>query len=190
MIRNIFALIGLLAIILLGVLFVKTQSLMAGFDPIAAEVYMELAENVLKSKNAASATVWKVPVADGISADDVEQAMKAVAVEVNMANVGELTTSKDIEAKSEKPYRFVKIYMFCNSLVAAKMMDYDDAFSAYLPCRITLIEDKRGKLWLMALNMDLMIYGGAPLPADLKDEAMKVKEKILAIMHRGAKGEF
>lgn len=190
MLRNIFALIGLLALILLGVSFVKTQDLMAGFDPQAAEVYMELAENVLKSKNAANAMVWKVPVAEGISADDVEQAMEAVAVEVNMANVGELPTSKDIEAKSGKPYRLVKIFLFCNSLVAARMMDYDDAFSAYLPCRITLIEDKQGKLWLMALNMDLMIYGGAPLPADLKAEALRVKEKILSIMNRGAKGEF
>ena len=190
MIRNLFALIGLLAVILLGVLFFKTQSLMAGFDPNAAATYMKLAEKVLETKNAASATVWKVPVADGVSADDVQEAMKMVANEVNMANVGELATSKDIEAKSGKPYRLVKIFMFCNSLTAAKMIDFDDAYSAYLPCRVTLIEDKQGKLWLMALNMDLMIYGGETLPPDLKEEALKVKEKILTIMNRGAKGDF
>ncbi|WP_245832134.1 DUF302 domain-containing protein [Solemya velesiana gill symbiont] len=80
--------------------------------------------------------------------------------------------------------------MFCNSLTAARMLDYHDAFSAYLPCRITLIEDKQGKLWLIALNMDLMIHGGEPLPPELKEEALQVKEMILDIMKRGAEGDF
>ena len=56
--------------------------------------------------------------------------------------------------------------------------------------RITLVEDQQGKLWLFALNMDLMIYGGEPLPPVLKAEAIKVKEIILDIMRRGAEGEF
>jgi uncharacterized protein (DUF302 family) len=107
-----------------------------------------------------------------------------------MSNVGELPLSKDIEAKTDKNYRFVKIYLFCNSLTAAKMLDYSDAYSAYLPCRITLLEDKAGKLWLTALNMDMMIYGGEPLPPELKAEALQVKEQILDIMNRGAAGEF
>jgi hypothetical protein len=38
--------------------------------------------------------------------------------------------------------------------------------------------------------MDLMIYGGKPLPPELKKEAMQVKEIILDIMNRGAHGEF
>jgi len=80
--------------------------------------------------------------------------------------------------------------MFCNSLTAAMMLNYSDAFSAYLPCRITMIEDKQGALWLYALNMDLMIYGGEPLPLALKEEAMHVKEVILDIMKRAADGDF
>jgi hypothetical protein len=38
--------------------------------------------------------------------------------------------------------------------------------------------------------MDMMIYGGEPLPAELKEEAIQVKEFILDIMKRGATGEF
>jgi hypothetical protein len=44
------------------------------------------------------------------------------------------------------------------------MVDHSDAFSAYLPCRIALIEDQKGEKWLYSLNMDMMIYGGVPLP--------------------------
>ncbi len=80
--------------------------------------------------------------------------------------------------------------MFCNALTAAKMVDYSDAFSAYLPCRVTLLEDKQGQLWVYSLNMDLMIFGGKPLPPALKKEALRVKMIITDIMKRGANGEF
>jgi uncharacterized protein (DUF302 family) len=86
--------------------------------------------------------------------------------------------------------RYLKIYMFCNPLTAVQMVDYSDAFSAYLPCRISVVEDKSGKLWLYSLNMDMMIHGGTELPAELFEEASKVKDTIVDIMNRGAEGEF
>ncbi|MEJ2590695.1 MAG: DUF302 domain-containing protein [Candidatus Thiodiazotropha sp.] len=189
-IKNIFALIGLLAVIVAIGVYAKFNSSMAAFDPEAKTTFMEFAQATLKDKSAAEASIWKIPVDDGLSPQDVEETMKFVANEHNMSNVGELPLSKDIEAKLGKSYRFVKIFLFCNSLTAAKMLDYSDAYSAYLPCRITLIEDKEGKLWLITLNMDMMIYGGEPLPPELKTEAMKVKEYILDIMKRGATGAF
>ncbi|WP_029133928.1 DUF302 domain-containing protein [Sedimenticola selenatireducens] len=189
-IRNVFALIGLLAVIAAGVAVVQTRVVLDGFDPGAVQVYQELIENIVKTRNAAEATVWKVPVEEGLTPEDVEQSMKTVANELNISNVGELPLYKDVEAKSGESYRFVKIYMFCNSLTAARMLDYSDAFSAYLPCRITMVEDKQGQLWLYALNMDLMIHGGEPLPPALKEEAVHVKKVILEIMRRGSIGDF
>ena len=56
--------------------------------------------------------------------------------------------------------------------------------------REQLVEDKQGQAWLYSLNMDLMIYGGEPLPAELKEEAMNVKKIILDIMQKGAAGDF
>jgi len=189
-IKNIFALIGLLVVIAVAGVYVKYHKALDGFDPQAQQVFTEFAQNLLSSTSAAEASIWKIPVAEDLTPEDVEQTMKFVANEHNMSNVGELPLSKDIEAKLGKPYRFVKIFLFCNSLTAAQMLDHSDAYSAYLPCRITLIEDQEGKLWLMTLNMDMMIYGGEPLPPELKEEAIKVKEYILDIMNRGANGEF
>ncbi len=189
-IKNIFALIGLLAVIAVAGVYVKYHKALDGFDPQAQQVFTEFAQNLLSSTSAAEASIWKIPVAEDLTPEDVEETMKFVANEHNMSNVGELPLSKDIEAKLGKSYRFVKIFLFCNSLTAAQMLDYSDAYSAYLPCRITLIEDHEGKLWLMTLNMDMMIYGGEPLPPELKEEAIKVKEYILDIMNRGANGEF
>ena len=192
-IRNLLALIGLIAVALVIYGVVKIMPYkdnIRSFDPEAGKVFTELAFNVLKTGNAADATVWKVPVKEGLSAQDVESSMRSIASENNIKNVGELPLYKEVAAMSGKPYRFAKIFMFCNALTAAKMMDYDDAYSAYLPCRVSLIEDSEGKLWLYSLNMDMMIYGGQPLPPELKKEAMNVKRIILDIMNRGSQGDF
>jgi uncharacterized protein (DUF302 family) len=193
LIWNLLALIGLLLVA--GMIYMATQlgenlTNLRSFDSKAPEVYLDMAKKLIETGNAAEATVWKVPVKEGLSWEDVEQTMKFVANEHNIKNVGELPLSEQVAAMTGKPQRFLKIYMFCNPLTAAHMFDYSVAFSAYLPCRISLIEDPQGKLWLYTLNMDMMINGGKVLPKALKEEASAVKDTILDIMNRGATGEF
>ena len=193
LIWNLLALIGLLLVA--GMIYMATQlgenlTNLRSFDSKAPQVYLDMAEKLIKTGNAAEATVWKVPVQEGLGWEDVEQTMRFVANEHNIKNVGELPLSEQVAAMTGKPQRFLKIYMFCNPLTAANMFDYSVAFSAYLPCRISLIEDPEGKLWLYTLNMDMMIHGGKVLPEALKEEAIGVKDTILDIMNRGATGEF
>ncbi|MBF0219855.1 MAG: DUF302 domain-containing protein [Gammaproteobacteria bacterium] len=189
-IRNLFAIIGLLAILAGGYLYNQVQSGLGKFDPDAPKVYTELFNLMMQTHNAAEATVWKVKVNDGLTAEEVEETMKIVANELNLANVGELPLYRDVSAKTGVPYRFVKFYLFCDSLIAKQMLDYSDAFSAYMPCRISLVESPTGELWLYTLNMDMMIYGGEPLEPELKAAALEVKVKMLEVMNRAAKGEF
>ena len=192
-IRNLLAIIGLAAIIAAGFAYTKIQPIMSSLDQFedkSMDVFIDMGEKLIETQSMAEASIWKIPVEEGMTAADVEETMKFVANEHNFKNVGEMPLYKEVEAMSGQPYRYVKIYMFCNALTASRMLDYSDAFSSYLPCRITLIEDKEGKLWLYTLNMDGMIYGGKPLPPELKEEAENVKEIILDIMNRGATGEF
>jgi uncharacterized protein (DUF302 family) len=193
LIWNLLALIGLLLVA--GMIYMATQlgvnlTNLRSFDSKAPEIYLDMAKKLIETGNAAEATVWKVPVKEGLGWEDVEQTMRFVANEHNIKNVGELPLSEQVAAMTGKPQRFLKIYMFCNPLTAANMFDYSVAFSAYLPCRISLIEDPQGKLWLYTLNMDMMIHGGEVLPEALKEEAIGVKDTILDIMNRGATGEF
>ncbi len=193
LVRNFLALLGLIVLVVGvagGVKFAPWIDAARQLDDKAFETYADMARKVLETGNGAEATVWKVKVEEGLTAEDVAETMRSVANEHNIKNVGELPLYKQVEAMSGKPYRYVQIFMFCNALTAARMLDYNDAFSAYLPCRVTLVEDPEGQLWIYTLNMDLMIHGGRPLPPDLKAEAEHVKEVILDIMNRGAAGEF
>lgn len=191
--RNLFAVIGLLAFvsILLVVLWLEPGVLKIGeLDEGALSTYSRMAHTLLETGSAAEATVVKVKVKEGLTAEEVEDAMLSVATEHNIRDVGKLPLYKQVAAMTGKPYRFMKIYMFCNPLTAAQMLDYNDAFSAYLPCRVSLVQSKTGELWLYTLDMDLMIHGGHPLPEDLKTEALRVQTVINDIMQRGASGEF
>ena len=192
-IKNIFAAIGLILIVSIALLYVSVFSYLSRFgefDEHSWETYKSVFEKIIESGNASEATVWKVKVEEGLSFEDVETSLRMVANEHNIKNVGELPIYKQVEAMTGEKYRTSKIYMFCDALTAARMLDYNDAYSAYLPCRVSLIEDKTGALWIYTLNMDLMIHGGVSLPRDLKEEALRIKAIILDIMNRGAIGDF
>ncbi|MEO5337396.1 MAG: DUF302 domain-containing protein [Magnetospirillum sp. WYHS-4] len=192
-IRNILALLGLIAVVAIAVLYPKAAPYLGAFqkfDPKAMDVYVEMMDGLVKTGNPAEAMIWKVQVKDGLKAEDVEESLKVIANEHNFMLVGRLPFYQQIEAITGKPYRKVLFYLMCDALIGRDMLDVSDAYSAFMPCRISLVEDKSGRLWLYTLNMDSMIYGGTPLPADLKTKAEKVKKIMLDIMNRAAKGEF
>jgi len=192
-IRNILAIIGLIAIGCTVYMYSKVEGEINAFnqfDPGAKSVYLQMWQKLKESGNTADATVWKYPLADGVSPEDAEESMQSAAIEHNIKDVGKLPLSKQVELQTGKKQRFLKIYQYCKPTTAMKMVEYSDAFSAYLPCRIAMVQDKEGKYVLYALNMDMMIYGGKTLPPELLKSALEVKETILDIMKRGASGDL
>ncbi len=192
-IKNILAIIGLVALVGGSYAYSKFAdevSELNKLSPEAKTLYLTMWEKLKKSGNSAEATVWKRQLDEGVSPEDAAEAMSSVATEVNIKAVGVLPLSKEVEVKTGKKQRLLTIYQYCNPLTAVKMIEYSDAFSAYLPCRIAMVEDKDGKFWLYSLNMDLMIHGGKVLPDTLLKEANNVKAVMLKLMEAGATGEF
>ena len=137
----------------------------------------------------AVATTWERKVKAGVTINDLEQALTQIAAERNMKGVGDLPLSKELEARTGKPQKFLKVYSFCTPATARMMVDFSPHMAAYLPCRITVVEKEDG-LWMYTLNMDMMVKMGRKLPSPLKEEAWKVRETIWDMMERGSKGEF
>lgn len=192
-IRNLLALIGLLALVAGGYFYSRVSADINAFntfDPGARAVYTKMWNKLKETGKTADATVWRVPLAEGVSPEDAEETMKFVANEHNIKGVGELPLSEQVALMTGKEQRFLKIYQYCNPITAMKMVDYSDAFAAYLPCRIAMVEDKQGNYALYALDMDMMISGGKTLPPELLEEATQVKDIILDIMNRAASGDF
>jgi hypothetical protein len=193
MLKNILAAIGFISIGLMLVMLINILPVIKqldGFDPKAREVYTQIFSRILQAQSAVEGMVIKTPVRAGLSAADVERSIFMVANELNIKKVGEMPLYKEVEAMSGRPFRFAKIYLLCNAMTAASMLNYNDAFVGFLPCRVSLVEDKAGHLWLYTQDLDMMIYGGRPLPPALKSEVIKIRDTILEIMRRAAVGDF
>ncbi|MFZ0256164.1 MAG: DUF302 domain-containing protein [Gammaproteobacteria bacterium] len=190
LIKNILALVGLLFLIAAGYLFFKAWPVVSDFDPKFAGVYTEFAEKLLETKDPGVAMMWSEPVEEGLTPEDVIESLKSIATERNFLFVGESPFYKQVEAVTGEPYRYTNFLSFCDARVGKMMADYRDAYTGFMPCRIALVEDKSGRLWLYSMNLDLMIYGGKTLPPELKESAIKVRETIKAMMAGAAKGEF
>jgi len=133
-------------------------------------------------------TVSRLALATGVSADDAIVAIKSKAIELNMKFVAHQPLSKELKARGIKSGR-LEIFQFCNPADAHKMVKFNPIFAAYMPCRIALVEDNDGKVWLMMINLDMLI-NNTDLPPELKTIAMRINKTLTQIMEAGASGDF
>ena len=193
--KNLFTFIGFLVTILFIVIFLKFDlgtkfKQVSSLDPKAIGLYMNMAEVVLSTGNSAEGMVRKVKIDPDVSNDDVIEALNALAIERGIKPVGDLPLSTEVEARTGKKQRYVRVLSYCNPNIAMKMVDFSKAYGAFLPCRIVIMEDKNGDRWMYTMSLDLMISGGKTLPKDMLTYGNKVRKTIYDMMDLAAKGEF
>jgi uncharacterized protein (DUF302 family) len=189
--RNLLALIGLAVVIGAGYGYNKLSPILAEFDPGYMKIYTEFATSLLKTRDPGEAMMWAVPVEDAkLTVDEVKDSMKSLASARNFLFVGEAPFYKQVEAVTGQKSRHISFLSFCDVGVGKMMADYRDAYTGFMPCRIAVVEDKSGKIWLYSMNLDMMIHGGRRLPEELRKEALRIRNVISEIMHGAAKGEF
>lgn len=137
----------------------------------------------------------KYPAKEGLSFDDVIEAMKTKANELNFKYVGVNPLWKDVVAisgKTDTPR--VEFYSFCDAMIARELLDLSLEFAIFLPCRIAVVEDAHKKIWLLTLDWDVKWLDSSKNPnqisASLREKAIKVREAIDKIMKAGASGDF
>lgn len=190
LLRNLLALVGALALIAGAGAYFKARSVIDQLDPGAVETFTSFGKRYMETLDPGVSMVKTVHVKEGLSVEDVVDSMKSLAVQTGMLFVGEAPFYKQVEAVTGKPYRFVSFYSFCDARVGVMMLEYDPAYTAFMPCRIALVEDESGRLTLNMMDLDMFIHGGKPLPPDLKEGAIRVSEALDKIMQGAAAGEF
>ncbi|CAN7371788.1 DUF302 domain-containing protein [Pseudoduganella sp. LjRoot289] len=141
------------------------------------------------SGNAAAGITWSRKVHPGVTVAEIEDAFASVAAEDNIRAVGELPLSKELELRSGKPGKFLKVYSYCDPAAARVMVDFNPSMAALLPCRISVVEQEDG-LWIYTMDMDMLINLQGKLPVHVSDTVQRVRATILKMLERGARGEF
>lgn len=132
-------------------------------------------------------TVVKMALDEGVTTEQAEEAMMAKAEAIKLKKVAQQRVSKFLKKKGvDMPH--LSIFQFCNPMDARTMVIANPVFSSYMPCRISMVEDENGKLWLMMLNLDMLINSEL-LPADVVETAVKVNQQMLDVMAAGASGK-
>lgn len=188
--KNILALIGLATLLAVGAAYFGFGQRLADFDPGFPRVYGEMGARLLETGDPGVAMMWSVPVNEGLTPDEVIESMKSLAAARSFLFVGESPFYKQVEAITGEKYRYVNFLSFCDARVGKAMLEYRDQYSGFMPCRIALVEDKEGRLWLHSMNLDMMIHGGTELPPELKAQAIRVRDIVKEIMNGAAAGEF
>lgn len=137
----------------------------------------------------------KVKADPELSFDDVIEAMELKANDVNFKKVGHNEFWKDVSAISGLPTLRIEILQFCDAIVGRRMLDFSPEFSIFIPCRITVMEDANGDIWLMTLDWDVSWLArawqpGSQLDPDLVQDAIRIRDAMTEIMQAGASGEW
>ena len=133
-------------------------------------------------------SVIKMSLAEGIKPEAAIEAMLSKAAELNMKLVGRQDVGGELRARGHDA-PLLEILQFCNPEDAIKMVKFNTICAAYMPCRIALVQDDKGRVWLEMLNLD-MIINAFPLPEELRAIAITTNGQMLTIMTAGATGEF
>jgi uncharacterized protein (DUF302 family) len=149
----------------------------------------------LSLRDMLSMVTYKIPLEEGVTWDDAVESMKLLANEVNFKFVGSSPFSKEVEALTEAPSPRIEIFRFCDAVVARKVLDYMPEFVVFFPCKITMIEDADGKIWIVTLDWDVswLDYAQNPnshLTKELRADAKRIRENIRYIMDGAASGDI
>ncbi|BCN93984.1 hypothetical protein THMIRHAM_17690 [Thiomicrorhabdus immobilis] len=166
-----------------------TMNAIGNLNDGAGGTFMEIWDKWVEAEgDIADATMWEVKVDEGVSLEDVIDAINAVGVNNNIKNVGELPLSEELKARGIES-KIIHVMSFCNPETARKMVDFSPAMGGFLPCRVNIIEEEDG-LHIYTMNMDMAIKMGKKMPPELLEATMAVRNTMWEMLEKGKTGAF
>lgn len=168
-------------------------------DTISAEAKMRfmqsmMATNPFSLRDMINMMVAKKKALPDLTFDDVIESLKSKALDLNMREVGHNTPYNVLRESFDPESPRIEILSFCDLITMRKILDYSLEFSAFVPCKITVLEDANGDIWLTTLDWDVRWLDTSPnpnrIPDDLRELAIQVRENIETVMEAAATGDF
>lgn len=129
----------------------------------------------------------------GLSFDEVVQSMMLRANQVNLKFVGSNLMWKDFEAVlGDTGAPRVEVFSFCDIAVGRELLKVIPEMVVFLPCRIAVMEDADGNVWVLMMDWDVtwldLAGKQAGITPELRRGAMEIRDKMEDVMRAGASG--
>lgn len=167
------------------------------FPPEARAAMMQnmAAANPWSLRQVFSFMTLKMKVDEDIEFDDVIEAMNSRAIDENLKISGHNKVWQEVAAKTGEETPRFEILQYCDALVARMILDYSPEFSIFLPCRITVLEDAEGAIWIMTLDWDIswlnfVWHPDSQIDEELKQNGRRIRDAMVSIMEAGKAGEW
>lgn len=158
----------------------------------AAQSFMSA--NPLSLRDMVNLMTTKIKVDEGLTIEDVVESMNLRANLLNLRLVGHNSPWKIMESITGEPVPKVEILSYCDVMTMRDILDYSPEFVAFLPCRISVIEDAAGDLWIVMLDWDVRWLDTSPNPNKMSEalrlQAITIRENLQSIMEAGASGDL
>jgi uncharacterized protein (DUF302 family) len=186
--KTFFALIGVLVVAGMLLIGVKYKNTLKDFDPEAIRAFSNMAVLVLETGDPAKGMILKkkMVIPEGMTKEEAIE--NAIDVMDEVASTHGLAMV-DYKVMPRKDGRYTQIRSYCSPTIADVFLNYSREFIGFMPCRIGIIEEPNGDIYLYTMNLDLMIHGGKILPAKLLELAMEVNAGMMGMFEQGAAGE-
>lgn len=168
-------------------------------EPISAEAKMRMMQTFMATspfslRDMINFMVVKKKVIPGLTFDEVVESMNSKALDLNMRPSGVNTPYLVLRDSYDPDTPRLEYHSFCDLITMRKILDYSLEFSAFVPCRIAVLEDANGDIWLTSLDWDIRWLDTSPNPNrisdDLRERALRVRKNIEEIMEAAATGDF
>lgn len=137
----------------------------------------------------------KYKAKEGLSFDDVVEAMELRANQLNFKRVGHSPMWKDVQVvlgDMEAPR--MEVFHYCDIAAGREVLKATPEAIVYLPCRIAIMEDANKAIWVMTLDWDMAwldsVQGSMGINPALSKFAVDIRDKMDNIMQAAANGDL
>lgn len=136
-----------------------------------------------------TSAIYEVPVAKGVSYEDVLLSLKVISEGQNFVNPAHFPLGDHMKARGQDPGGPLEVHAFCNLSLGAEIMLDHPEFAVFAPCRIALYQ-RQGQLYL---GLDRPTYDLKSIrqPTErAKKAAQQLEATLIDIMQKASKGDF
>jgi hypothetical protein len=194
LIKGLLTLIGAIVVIAGIVGAVTIGPKIAKLDSHALPEYMKMFDTVLTTGDPAKGMVKRVKmvIPEGVTKEEAFEnaieVMDEVGAEFGLAMVDSKTMPRGGKLFKDGGL-LTHIRSYCSPSIADKFLTHSGEFIGFMPCRIGIVEDPNGDIYIYTMGLELMINGGHTLPPEMLELANEVKKGMYTMMEKGAAGE-
>lgn len=188
-IKNLLAFIGLLVVLAILAFVVKYGESAVKMDPKAFNLYMKMGDDVLTTGDPSKGMIikQKLIIPKGSTKQEAIENAIEIMDEVG-AEYGLGLVDKKTMPRNDGLYTHIRSY--CSSTIADLFLTHSGEFIGFMPCRVGIVEDANGNVYLYTMALDMMISGGHTLPKKLLEYAKDVRTAMETMIKKGAAGDF